>query len=181
MRVPAYVAILLLCGFFVLVFAVAFIVNPHFPVLVLAGENSTGTWMSGALLLFMASLCLFISMKQRWYPWLFFACFFLLLALDERFMFHEQIKERILFSSPVTPARWVYELPVILGAIGGGCISVLLWKHLPSKSRMLLPAIVLLGATSVMIDVMARGVFWEECFKLVAELLMACALLWRVE
>ena len=182
MKISARTAILLLCSFFVSVLAVSFMANRRFPVTVLGGEDSVGTWMSGVLLIFMAALCLSISMKQRWYPWLFFTIFFLLLALDERFMFHEQMKERIIFSfHTIKLSRWIYELPVIIGACLGGCLALLLWRHLLVKGRMLLPGVVVMGAASVIIDVLARGVFWEECFKLLAELLMACILLLQVE
>lgn len=182
MKISARIAIALLCGFFIIVLATAFFSNPYFPMVVLARENSAGTWMSGTLLTFMASLCLFISMKQRWHPWLLFAIFFMVLALDERFMFHEQIKERIIFSfQEVTLSRLVYELPVIIGACLGGFISVLLWRQMPSKSRILLAAAVVLGATSVMLDVLGGGVLWEDSCKLLAELLMACALLITIE
>lgn len=178
MRISARISILLVCGFFVAVFAVAFWWNASYPVLVLGGEDSVGTWMSGALLTFMASLCLFISMHQRWYPWLILAAFFLLLALDERFMFHERIKERIIFSFHTDSlSRWLYELPVIAGACAGVFAAIVLWQHLPVKTRMLLPVVVLLGTTSVIIDVLAAGVLWEECFKLLAELLMVTVLL----
>jgi hypothetical protein len=137
--------------------------------------------MSGALLIFMASLCLFISMQQRWYPWLFFAAFFLLLALDEHFMFHERIKERIIFSfHTASLSRWFYELPVFAGACAGVFAAILLWRYLPGKNRMLLPVVVALGTASVAVDVLSAGVLWEECFKLLAELLMVIVLLLRV-
>jgi hypothetical protein len=176
MRISARIAIVLLCSFFFLVFTVAFWWNPHFPVFVLAGENSVGSWMSDTLLIFIASLCLFNSMHDRSHPWILFAGFFLLLALDERFMFHEQIKEHIIFSSGTT-SRWVYELPVIAGACIGSWIAVLLWRHLSSRSRVLLLLATIFGIASVTVDVFAAGIVWEECFKLFAELLMACALL----
>lgn len=182
MKISARTAILLLCSFLVLVLAVSFIYNRHYPVTVLAGEDSVGTWMSGVLLIFIAALCLVISMKQRGYPWILFSTFFILLALDERFMFHEQVKEQIIFSfHSITLSRWIYELPVIVGACIGACAALLLWHHLPAKGRILLPIVVILGTLSVIIDVMAKGVFWEECFKLLAELLMACILLLTIE
>src|SRR6478609_6270234 len=120
MKVSPRIAILLLCSFFFVVLAFSFASNRHFPVKVVGGENSVGTWLSDVLLIFMAASCLFISMKRRWYPWLFFAAFFMLLALDERFMFHEQMKQRILLSfSTIRLSRWIYELPVIIGVVVG--------------------------------------------------------------
>lgn len=182
MKISAYKAIILLSVFFVMVLGVAYWYNPHFPVLVIGGEQSVGTWLSGALLVMMASLSLVISMRQRWYPWLLLAVFFLLLALDERFMFHEQLKEQIIFSSYADKLpRWLYEIPVIAGAWVGGFMALVLWRNLSLKSRLLLLFAVVMGTASVIIDVLAGGVFWEECLKLVAELLVVCALVMKVE
>jgi hypothetical protein len=179
MKITPRTAIVILCSFFVVVFSVALSLNPYFPVLVFAGEDSVGTWMSGAILIFIAALCLFISMTRHGYPWILLSLFFLLLALDERFMYHERIKEWIIFSSGTT-SRWVYELPVILGAGIGIFAAFLLWQNVSGKSRGLLVAAVIFGLASVVIDVLAAGILWEECFKLFAELLLACALLIRV-
>lgn len=176
MKITARTAIILLCSFFIAVFAIALSLNPYFPMLVFAGEDSVGTWMSGAILVFIAALCLFISMTRHWYPWILLSIFFLVLALDERFMFHERIKEWIIFSSGTT-SRWLYELPVILGAGIGMFAAFILWRHVPVKSRGLLVAAVVFGLASVVIDVLAAGILWEECFKLSAELLVACTLL----
>jgi hypothetical protein len=181
MKVSASKAILLLGIFFVLVLGIAFRYNPHFPVRVIAGEQSAGTWLSGVLLIIMASMSLVISMRQRWYPWLLLAMFFLLLALDERFMFHEQLKEHIIFSSYADwLPRWAYELPVIIGGCLGGLMAFALWRNLPAKSRVLLLVAVVMGTASVVIDILAGGVVLEECLKLVAELLVVCVLVSRV-
>jgi len=50
-----------------------------------------------------------------------------------------------------------------------------------SKSRILLISVTVLGTASVVIDVLTAGVFWEECFKLFAELLLVCALIMNVK
>lgn len=178
MKISARTSIIILCSFVVGVFAIALSQNTFFPVLVFAGEDSVGTWMSGALLIFSASMCLFISMSERWYPWIVLSGFFLLLALDEKFMFHERVKEWIIFSG--TTSRWVYELPVILGAGIGMCAALVLWQHTRWKSHVLLVGTVVFGLASVVIDVLAAGILWEECFKLFAELLLASALLIRL-
>jgi hypothetical protein len=178
MKISSRTACLLLVGFVMGVPGIALLFNSNFPVLVFAGEDSVGTWMSGALLIFSASRCLFIGMNERWYPWLLLASFFLLLALDERFMFHELVKERILFSHNHT-SRPVYELPVIIGAGLGVWAALLLWRHTLLPSRILILGAAALGTTSVVIDVLAAGVLWEECCKILAEMLAACALLVR--
>jgi hypothetical protein len=63
----------------------------------------------------------------------------------------------------------------------GTVIAFLLWHHLRGVSRKLLIGAVILGSASVAIDVLAAGVLWEECFKLVAELLIVCVLLREVD
>jgi hypothetical protein len=176
-----YKAAAALCVFFVLVFAVAFAFNPYYPLLVITGESSVGTWMSGVLLIVATTVSLITGMRKGWFPWFLLAAFLSVLALDERFMFHERIKERIIFSFSPAPAPWLYELPVIAGACMGAVIAFLLWHHLRGASRMLLVGAVILGSASVAIDVLATGVLWEECSKLVAELLIACALLSEVD
>lgn len=170
--------IVLLLSFFILVFAFAFAFNPHFPQLVLAGESSVATWMSGALLIISASLCLVMVMYKGNGLWYILTAFFFLLAADERFMFHEQLKERIIFSfQPSKISALIYELPVIAGACLGAVMARLLWLQLRGMSRVFLLCAVALGILSVVIDIFTAGVLWEEGFKLLAELLVTCALL----
>lgn len=118
-------------------------------------------------------------MRQHTWLWFCVTVFFFLLALDERFMFHEQIKEFIIFSlhNPTTASRWLYELPVMAGACVGLYIVYVLWPHIPSASRTLLLCATGLGFLSVVFDIQSAGVLWEECFKLIAELLVALAFL----
>lgn len=168
-----------LCIFFVLVFAVAFIANPYYPLQVLAGESSVGTWVSGVLLIVSATVSLTIGIRTGHRHWFLIAAFFSTLALDERFMFHERLKEKIIFSldHSAKHARWLYELPAITGACIGAVIAYILWKKLQNTARRLLLAATILGTASVTIDVLAAGVVWEESCKLLAELIIACALL----
>jgi hypothetical protein len=179
MKISARTAALLLFIFVVMVFAVALYYNRNFSVLVFAGEDSVATWLSGLLLVFSASLCLIMSMTMRWYPWLLFSGFFLILALDERFMFHERVKEWILFSSE-NPSRLLYELPVMIAAGFGAFVAFLLWRNLPAKNRILIIAAAVFGLASVCIDIMAAGVLWEEFCKLCAEMMLVYALLFSI-
>jgi hypothetical protein len=179
MKQSFYLATGMLCSFFIAVFAIAFALNRYFPMLVIAGESSVGTWMSGALLMICATLCLVLGMREGWWPWTLITVFFLL-ALDERFMFHEHLKELIIFSHPETKlALWIYELPVISGALVGVIVVVILWRYLHGAARILLVIATALGTASVVIDVLAAGVFWEECSKLIGELSVVFALLTR--
>ncbi|SKC73642.1 hypothetical protein [Ohtaekwangia koreensis] len=177
-----YKATAFLLAFFVLVFAIAFSFNRYYPVLVIAGESSVGTWMSGVLLTISATISLILGMRHGWRPWFVFAAFFFVLALDERFMFHEHLKEWIIFSSHTNQtSRWVYELPAIAGGLVGAYIAIILWKNLEGVSRIFLLSATILGTASVTIDVFAAGVLWEECFKLLGELSITCALLRKAD
>jgi hypothetical protein len=167
--------ILLLCSFFVVSFAIAFSVNRYFPTLVIAGEASVGTWMSGVLLITCAVLSLVHGIQWGWYPWFLSSSFFFLLAADERFMFHEQMKDFIIFSYSHAPLL-MHELPVVVAACAGGFVAWTLWKHL-ARGKIFLIGGVVLGLASVVFDIFSLGVLWEECFKLFGELSLACAFL----
>jgi hypothetical protein len=180
MKSSYYKGAAILCAFFFLVLAVPIALNPHFPLLVIAGETSIGTWLSGALLMMCATSSLIIGMRKGWLPWFFITVFFILLALDERFMFHEQLKEKIIFSLPSAQVSFlIYELPVLAGALVGALFAYILWDRL-YESRALIVFATVLGIASVGIDVLGAGVMWEECSKLLAELLITFALLKKV-
>ncbi len=175
MRVSRYHAIALLIIFSALVLWFAYRANLFFPMRAIAGEQSAGTWLSGVLLIMMASLSLILSMRVGWYPWILLTLFFLLLAADEHFMYHEYIKERIIFSG--TRSKWLYELPAIFGACVGCAVSAVIWKSIHKNNRTLLIIAIAMGAGSVVIDVLAAGVLWEELLKLSAELIVVSMLL----
>ncbi|HEV8512654.1 MAG TPA: hypothetical protein VGQ59_05240, partial [Cyclobacteriaceae bacterium] len=160
MKKAESIAVLFLCIFFVIVFAVAFIWYRHYPMLVIAGEESVATWMSGVLLVVSGTISILIGVHRKKIFWFAIASFFLLLACDERFMFHEQLKEKIIFSRSTNSgiSHWVTELPVLFGACVGAMVTYLLWLHLPVKSRLLLILAALLGSASVIIDVLSLGV-----------------------
>jgi hypothetical protein len=170
----------LLCAFFVGTLGIAFYFNRNFPILVVAPESSVGTWVSGVLLSCCAAILLVLSMHRGWYPWALIGAFFLLLAADEHFMFHERMKEWIMFSFPNQPVI-VRESPALAGAIVGGLVSWILWIRLQKFSRLFLAAAVLLGASSVSLDVIGDSALWEECLKLLAELTITCALLFEAK
>lgn len=174
-----YAATGLVCGFFGLVVAVALIESRHYPARALSGETSVGTWLSCALLIAAAVLALVAGMRRGLTPWSLYALFFAFLALDERFMFHEQAKMRIQFGYPGVPAawRWFDELPVLLGAVAGALVALHLWKRMGRRGRMLLGCAAVLGSASVAMDVLHAGAMPEDGFKLLAELALVCGLL----
>jgi hypothetical protein len=177
-----YFAVGLLLLFFASVFFVAVLSNPHYPVLVFTGESSVGTWMSGVLLMFAAATSLNLSIQKSLYPWLILSAFFLVLTLDEHFMFHEAMKDKLIVTLHNSKWKywWVYELPVIVGALIGVYVTSVLWRYFKGRGRILLAAATLLGAISVVIDVTASGVFLEEIAKLLAELLIVCMLIGKM-
>jgi hypothetical protein len=146
----------------------------QYPVLAISGEQSPGTWMSGALLLLSAGLSLALSFRSM-FPWVIVFVFFLVLAIDERFMIHEQLKEHIVFTYPHA-SRFLYELPVMLAACVGSVVAWVLFSELDAAGRILLSGAALLGTTSVIIDVLAAGVLIEDAAKLLAELLVTLAM-----
>lgn len=179
---PVSAATGLVCGFLGLVVACALVGSRHYPARALSGEASVGTWLSGALLIAAAVLALVAGMRRGLIPWSMYALFFAVLALDERFMFHEQAKTRIQFGYPGIPAawQWVYELPVLLGAVAGAILALHLWKRMGRRGRMLLGCAALLGSASVAMDVLHAGAVPEDCLKLLAELALVCGLLGEV-
>ena len=169
-----------LCAFFILVVGIAWITHAQFPVYAIVGESSAGTWLSGMLLAFSAAASLILGMRQAEWQWYLITIFFLLLAADERFMFHEQLKEQLIFNDH-TRTRWFYELPVLAGAVIGMFIALMLWRRFLRLSRIFLLAAVVFGILSVSMDVLAVGIFWEDAFKLLGELAVTCALLLHVK
>jgi hypothetical protein len=176
MRYRYNVGVYLLCAFFVLTLGTAFFFNRNFPVLVVASESSVGTWISGVLLTCCAAIALVISIHQGWHPWVLLKVFFFFLAADEHFMFHERMKEWIIFSYRNAPVI-MRESPVMVGALIGGWVSWMLWSRVKRQSRGFLLGAVLLGLASVILDVIGSSALWEESFKLTAELAIVCALL----
>jgi hypothetical protein len=177
MKATNHLATKLLCTFFILFFAVAFFLQRDFPINVVAGEDSPGTWMSGALLIIAATTSLVIGKREGWWPWSLFFIFFIALALDERFMFHEQLKERIIFSYGKSISSLIYELPVMFGACVGACAAFTFWRYVDNLSRLLLICAALLGTLSVILDVLNVATFFEESCKLAGELLICCSLI----
>lgn len=167
-----------LCLFFILTLFAGFFYNRHFPVLAVGSESSMGTWLSGVLLAISAAAALITGMRSAEYRWWIVAVFFFLLGADERFMFHERMKEYIIFTYSASSV-WIYELPVLVGALAGALVSWMLWQQLEGMSKVLLAGAVLLGLASVALDVLGKNVLIEESLKLLAELLIACSLVSR--
>lgn len=176
------IAIALVCAFLAVVFITAIIYSYPFMGNVIAGERSVSTWVSGVLLVMSATISLVFAMRRGWFPWLMLTLFFLVLALDEHYLFHEAIKYHIIFYYTIDPSKLsiIAELPVIAGAVIGAFAALTLWRRLSRRGRTLLVGAVVLGTASVVMDIFAMGVLLEDSFKVFAELLLVSALLSEV-
>jgi hypothetical protein len=184
MSAPRYTGVVLLCTFFFLVFAIAFLFGNLTPTLIIGGEDSVGSWMSGVLLVISATTTAIMASKRGWWPWMIFSVFFILLAVDENFMIHEAIKRHIVFTtfeSTDHPVYWKGELPVIFAACNGLLVAWIMWKHIDKSVRWMVVTGVIFGTTSVIIDVLSAGVLWEDSCKLIGELSVTSALVWNTQ
>jgi hypothetical protein len=173
------ISVLYLVGFISVVFGIALLINPNYPRLVFAGESSVATWMSGVLLVICGSLSLVLAGKRGRLPWLAIATFFFVLAIDERFMIHEYVKQRLVFA--YADSSWfVREAAVITGSLIGGIVAFILWRQLSPVGQSLLSGAVILGTVSVVIDIADAGVLWEEFAKVLAEVLITTTLLTKI-
>ena len=174
----------ILCLFFFVVFAIAFLFSGDTATTIIAGEDSVGSWMSGVLLIISAAVSANAASVRKPYPWLLFTIFFALLAVDENFMIHEGLKRWIVFSrfeATGEAVYWIGELPVIAGAFVGALVAFVMWRHVDQKARWLIALGVIFGLISVTMDVVAYGVVWEDSCKLIGELAVTSALVWDVQ
>lgn len=173
---------LVLTGAVAAILVIALVEDRYYPVRVLSGEDSVGTWVSSLLLASCTTLSLVIAMKRGYLPWLPFMLFFLLLALDERFMFHENLKQSILFAShPPRPATSLQgELPVIAASFLGAVVAVLLWKNVQRRNRTFLVLATAFGSVSVLLDVLHYQMVMEDLSKVLGELCIANCLLGEI-
>jgi len=176
--------VILLCSFFFLVFSIALSWDSSPAVLIIGGEDSVGSWMSGVLLVISSTLSAVIASKRGWYPWILFSLFFILLAVDENFMIHEAIKRWIIFSNfekTNEPVYWIGEIPVVAAAFFGAAVAWVMWRRVDARFRWLIIAGATFGSLSVTIDIFSMGVIWEDSFKSIGELAVACAMVMEFE
>ncbi len=173
------IAVLVLVSFFILVLGIALLLNPYYPVLVFAGESSAGTWMSGAMLVMAATLSLTRAIQKGWWPWIPVSIFFLMLVIDEHFMFHETIRERLLFA--YTDLPWLSQLPILAAGLTGLFVTLILWREFLPFNRIILAAVVIFGGLSLIYDILEAGVMIEEILKLAAELCLVISLTGEME
>ncbi len=160
----------------------SFVVNRHYPLSVLSGEKSVGTWVSVFLLSASTAFAFVIMMKKGFFPWMPVILFLFTLAIDERFMFHESLKEMIIFSQRphLSPHSLWGELPVILAGIVGGGIVLLIWKNIQRGNRLFILLAMCFGGLSVLLDVTNRLLIVEDLAKICGELFLAICFLREV-
>lgn len=172
-------AIVLLISFVMPSLLVALYYHKRFPINAIAGEDSVLTWLSGVLLAVGAALTMVLGTKTSKFNWFVVTIFFLLLAADERFMFHERVTTKLthLYHQDLGLTSPLYQMPVFAGACMGIFVSLFLWKQMNGRDRILLSTGVIFGTLSLMFDVFSLGVVWEELLKLVAEFFVIIVLL----
>lgn len=139
----------------------------------LSGEHSMGTWLSDALLLASATICLLRWRREGSFLWSGGSLFFFGLALDERFQFHEALKTRAAFFlwDHQLPMLWS-EGPVLAASLAGAGVAWRMWLAFPRGARRSLVLGATCGLASVGLDVFHGGAHPEDAFKLLGELLV---------
>jgi hypothetical protein len=163
----------------VCILGAAFYINRTCPESVICGEESVGTWLSLFLLSSAATVSLCIAMRQRQAMWWLLASFLTVLALDERFMFHEQIKQYIILSSrsPKSVPMLLAELPVLAAGLLGVAAAVITVRRMSHSGRYFIIFAALLGACSIVLDVLNVWLIIEDSCKIAAELLLVLGLI----
>jgi hypothetical protein len=152
----------------------------------IALEDAPIAWLQSTLLAASAVACLQHSVvtTARRSRWCLVAAALFALALDERFMGHERLKEWIwleLFDADSLRAgRWP-DLPILLYAIGGVASVTWIVREIRDRySRCLLWAAIGCGTVALIIDVSSQTIalqIVEELLEVLAESLFLIGLL----
>lgn len=148
-------------------------------------EDSPTAWLSSVLLAGAALVSLLngeLAAPARW-TWRFAAFALALMALDERFMGHERLKEWLLFSvfdGELPRMGWLGDLPVAIYGLGGLAV---LWRlharQALGPGRVWLIAAVFLGLAALVFDIAGLGAWFqvlEEALEVSAEAVFLGAL-----
>ncbi len=164
----------------------------HWPWLeqAVATEDAPLAWLQSSLLWSAATLALLLALAERagQRGWAGLALMLACLALDERFMGHERLKDWLLFHAfdgdPQRMGLWG-DAPMLGYGIGG--LLVLAWlrrQRWPRPALRLMVAAVLVGCGALALDLFGRTLAWqalEECGEALAEALFCCGLLLRAQ
>jgi hypothetical protein len=150
----------------------------------IALEDAPLAWLQSTLLAASAAICLCHAVLTGRAGWHVVAAALFALALDERFMGHERLKEWIwleLFDGDWNRAgRWP-DVPILLeGVIGAGAIWWIVRGTGRGHPSRLLWSALAVGAVALIIDVASQSIavqIWEELLELIAETLFLAALL----
>lgn len=151
--------------------AVAMVLAWPFPLRVLVFENGPTAWAQDALLVASAA----VALTKGWYA---LAAGLFTMALDERFMGHEHLKDWLLWNafdgSLVSMGHWG-DLPMLVYPLGG----LIFLRRLAPRSRWYTAAFAL-GAAATALDIFleaAAAQYVEEFLELAAEALFFGALI----
>ncbi len=153
-------------------------------------EQAPLAWLQSSLLWSAATLALVLAVAEPGGArgWGFVSALLMGAALDERFMGHEWLKDRLLFQAfdgdAARMGLWG-DLPMLAYGIGG--LVLLAWLRRlawPRPALRLMVAATAVGCTAVALDLATTSLGWqavEECGEALAEALFGCGLLLRVQ
>jgi hypothetical protein len=152
----------------------------------IALEDAPIAWLQTSLIAASAVVCLCraIIHGDRRAGWYVVAAALFALALDERFMGHEQLKEWIwlnVFDGDRARMGHWGDAPVVLYGVGGA--AVVLWmmrRGARGYPALLLWAAIAVAGCAIALDVVATSIWsqiWEELLELLAETLFFVSLL----
>lgn len=152
----------------------------------IALEDAPIAWFQSTLIAASAvvSLCHATLDRGRPRTWYVVAAALFMLAIDERFMGHERLKEWIwvqMFDGDVNRAgRWP-DVPILFYAIGGAATVAWIARAVRSRfaARLIWSAITV-GTVALVMDVTSQSIalqIWEELLELLAEALFFIGLL----
>ncbi len=151
----------------------------------ISGEKSPGTWLSSSLLICMGvqSLIIVLIFKSSKLWWLMASGFFLL-AADESFLIHENVKETILFeffngNFDQMGARG--ELLIFIYIICGIFLIYFAIKNIPTLiTKILFTSAITIGICSFIFDIFYLNMFLEDLFKILAEIILTITLFMEI-
>lgn len=176
------IARVVLTGIVLFIATLGIIIGPDSALGGLSGEQSIGTWLSELLLAISIGIIICISVQRQRWIWGILALFFLVVAVDERFMIHEQMKQWIILSSHsrLGISSLKKEIAVILGAIIGGGVILCMVVQMSRKNSLFILIAAFWGIVSVVLDIINIWVFYEDASKLLAELFLVLGLLGEI-
>lgn len=169
-----YSAILYLVLFEISYIIVSLLLHFPWPERAFIGESSPITWLSSTLLVISATFAMVIHLYgKETYIWWIIATGNLVMAMDETFMWHERIKESILFNifdGDIDAMGFSGELVILLYGLSGVIVFYFLFRKVHIKFlRGILLGVVSSGLCAITLDVSGANPVMEECLEILTE------------